>query len=165
MKLHILITLLTILSALILPAEAGDKSGETVKRHILSTAGGSTDSSSHYRLSGSMAQPMAGRGVSNEYNLGHGFWRGLAGVPCDCRPGNVNGDSTINIFDATYLISYLYIEGTPPIPYELCNGDPNNDCVCNIFDITYIIDFLYRSGPPPATCEDWMSHCGLLAKR
>jgi len=79
---------------------------------------------------------------------------------CDCEPGNVNADETINIFDITYIISFLYIEGPAPIPYELCNGDPNKDCTCNIFDITYLISFLYLTGPPPCTCEEWIDVCG-----
>lgn len=67
----------------------------------------------------------------------------------DC--GDVNNDSTINIFDITYLISYLYLEG--PEPYcgtsfvSTC-GDVNNDSAINIFDITYLIGYLYLSGPP-----------------
>jgi len=79
---------------------------------------------------------------------------------CDCEPGNANDDATINIFDITYLISYLYLSGPAPVLYELCNGDPNNDCTCNIFDITYLISFLYLGGPLPCTCEDWLTACG-----
>jgi len=83
--------------------------------------------------------------------------------PCpfnECEPGNANGDETINIFDITYIISYLYLEGPAPTPYELCSGDPNCDCTCNIFTITYLISFLYLDGPAPCTCEQWMTSCG-----
>jgi len=79
---------------------------------------------------------------------------------CDCEPGNVNGDETINIFDITYIISYLYLEGLAPTPYELCSGDPNCDCICNIFDITYLITNLYLEGDPTCTCEEWLTACG-----
>jgi len=82
------------------------------------------------------------------------------GDPCDCEPGNVNGDETINIFDITYTISYLYLEGPRPMPYELCSGDPNCDCICNIFDITYLISNLYLEGDPTCTCEEWLAVCG-----
>jgi len=84
--------------------------------------------------------------------------------PCDCRPGNTNDDATINLFDITHIISYLYLDGPPPIPYELCSGDPNADCTCDIFDITYLIDYLYLSGPPPATCVEWRDACGELLR-
>jgi hypothetical protein len=79
---------------------------------------------------------------------------------CDCSPGECNGDAIINIFDITYLISFLYLSGPAPVPYALCSGDPNCDCVCNIFDVTYLISFLYRDGPPPCTCEQWLTACG-----
>lgn len=79
---------------------------------------------------------------------------------CDCQPGEANADGTINIFDITYLITYLYLGGPAPVPYALCNGDPNCDCTCNIFDITYLIQFLYLSGPPPCTCQQWLAACG-----
>jgi len=80
---------------------------------------------------------------------------------CDCEPGNANGDATINIFDVTYVISYLYKSGPAPLPYEICNGDPNGlGCTCNIFDVTYLISFLYKSGPDPVTCDDWLAACG-----
>ncbi len=81
-------------------------------------------------------------------------------APCDCDPGEANGDGTYNIFDITYLISFLYLGGPPPIPYPLCNCDANCDCTCNIFDITYLIDWLYRTGPAPCTCQQWLAICG-----
>jgi len=79
---------------------------------------------------------------------------------CDCDPGEANGDGIYNIFDITYLISYLYLSGPAPIPYPLCNCDANCDCACNIFDITYLIDWLYRTGPAPCTCQQWLAACG-----
>jgi hypothetical protein len=79
---------------------------------------------------------------------------------CDCEPGNCNGDVLINIFDITYMISYLYKSGNPPYPYAICSGDPNCDCLVNIFDATHLISFLYKSGPAPCTCGDWLSACG-----
>jgi hypothetical protein len=85
--------------------------------------------------------------------------------PCDCEPGNANGDAVINIFDITRIISYLYLGGPAPIPYELCSGDPNQDCVCNIFDITYLVNFIYLGGPPPATCEEWRTACDELLRK
>jgi hypothetical protein len=82
------------------------------------------------------------------------------GQPCDCTPGNCNGDGTINILDITYLINYLYKGGPAPIPYRLCSGDANCNCTVNILDITYLINFLYKGGPAPCTCLQWLSACG-----
>jgi len=66
--------------------------------------------------------------------------------------GDVNDDSTINIFDITYLISYLYVDGPDPdcgvTSVGIC-GDVNYDATVNIFDITYLISYLYLDGPDP----------------
>jgi hypothetical protein len=61
--------------------------------------------------------------------------------------GDINVDGTVNIFDITGLISYLYLEGEPPMPLE--SGDINNDGLINIFDITGLISYLYLEGDPP----------------
>jgi hypothetical protein len=61
--------------------------------------------------------------------------------------GDANNDNTVNIFDVTYVISNLYMEGPDPIPVEA--GDANGSGLINIFDVTHLISFLYMSGPPP----------------
>jgi len=66
---------------------------------------------------------------------------------CEYTCADVNDDGAINIFDITYIISYLYLEGPPPDPMEA--ADVNNDTDVNIFDITYIISYLYLGGPEP----------------
>jgi parallel beta-helix repeat protein len=61
--------------------------------------------------------------------------------------GDANRDSTINIFDITYIISYLYLDGDAPWPEGA--ADANCDLVMNIFDITHLINYLYREGEVP----------------
>lgn len=61
--------------------------------------------------------------------------------------GDANYDGTLNIFDVTYIISFLYMGGPEPIPPDA--GDPNADFSTNIFDITYLIAYLYQEGPFP----------------
>jgi PKD repeat protein len=70
---------------------------------------------------------------------------GRVELPYMC--GDPNDDGTINIFDATYIISYLYLGGPPP--QEMASADVNNSGDINIFDVTHIITFLYNSGPEP----------------
>jgi len=61
---------------------------------------------------------------------------------------DVNCDDIINIFDITYLISFLYLDG--PDPCNMDAADLNGrDGLVNIFDVTYLISFLYLEGPPP----------------
>jgi Dockerin type I domain len=81
-------------------------------------------------------------------------------IVCDCKPGDANGNSIINIQDITYVINYLYKGGPNPTPYKLCSGDPNGNCIVNIQDITYLINFLYKGGPAPVTCNQWLINCG-----
>lgn len=82
-------------------------------------------------------------------------------ICCMATPGDANGDSTINIGDAVYLITYIFRGGPPPAPYELSSGDPNGDCTVNIGDAVYIINFIFKGGPPPVTVSSWIDGCGL----
>ena len=61
--------------------------------------------------------------------------------------GDADNSGDHNIFDATSLISYMYLGGLAPI--SLRAGDANADSTINIFDATYMISFLYLDGPPP----------------
>ena len=61
--------------------------------------------------------------------------------------GDANNDSTVNIFDITAIIEFLYLEGPAPDPLE--SADVNGDSVINIFDVTDLISFLYLDGPEP----------------
>ncbi|MFH2034811.1 MAG: FG-GAP-like repeat-containing protein [Candidatus Zixiibacteriota bacterium] len=60
--------------------------------------------------------------------------------------GDANDDGVINILDITFLISYLYKDGSEPDFYA---GDANSDGTINILDIVYLIAYLYKNGPPP----------------
>lgn len=65
--------------------------------------------------------------------------------------GDINqsgGDADIS--DITFLISYLYLEGTPPEPLWLGSVDCNEEI--DIADITSLIAFLYLNGNP-LCCE------------
>ncbi len=42
--------------------------------------------------------------------------------------GDANNDSTVNIFDITFIVSYLYRDGVAPDPMEAV--DVNNDIHC-----------------------------------
>jgi hypothetical protein len=75
------------------------------------------------------------------------FMNGGVLIYGDWLCGDPNGDWTINIFDITMLITYLYLDGPPPIP--MISADVNNDSMVNIFDITALISFLYLEGVPP----------------
>ena len=62
--------------------------------------------------------------------------------------GDMNNDSSVNIADLTYLVSYLFQGGDDPTPY-LCVADVNNDDSINIADLTYMVAYLFQGGPEP----------------
>ncbi len=61
--------------------------------------------------------------------------------------GDINDDGDLNIFDITYVILYLYVDGPPPPNPDA--ADVNSDGTIDIFDATYMITFLYLGGPAP----------------
>jgi hypothetical protein len=62
--------------------------------------------------------------------------------------GDVNGDNTVNISDAVYLIAWIFSGGPAPIPAPLV-GDVNCDVITNISDCVSIIAYIFSGGPAP----------------
>lgn len=63
----------------------------------------------------------------------------------DC--GNANGDASINVSDAVWIINFVFVGGDPPDP--LCVGDANGDFSINVSDAVYIINFVFVGGSAP----------------
>jgi glucose/arabinose dehydrogenase len=63
-----------------------------------------------------------------------------------CR-GDANGNGTVDLGDAIYLLNYLFKADVPPDPLEI--GDVNCDDVVNLGDALYILNYLFKNGPPP----------------
>ncbi|UCD29677.1 MAG: dockerin type I repeat-containing protein, partial [Planctomycetota bacterium] len=61
--------------------------------------------------------------------------------------GDANGDETINIADAVYIIDYVFRGG--PAPNPLCIGDANGDYTVNVADAVYLINYIFKGGPDP----------------
>ncbi len=77
--------------------------------------------------------------------------------PCDTctmqHPGDVDGDGFINVYDAVFLINWLYKGGQdPPI---LANADPDGNCCVDTNDVVYLTEYLFHGGPPPVECTCW----------
>ena len=79
---------------------------------------------------------------------------------CTCKPGDANGNGTINISDAVYLIAFIFSGGPAPIPYAKCSGDANCDCAVNISDAVYLISYIFSGGSAPCNCTTWSAACG-----
>jgi hypothetical protein len=61
--------------------------------------------------------------------------------------GDADGNVTVDISDAVYLIAYIFTNGPEPIP--LVSGDANCDTAVDISDVVYLISFIFTGGPAP----------------
>lgn len=77
----------------------------------------------------------------------------LCGIPVTLRVGQVytigdaNGDQTVNISDAVYVISYIFSGGPAPDPAEAADVDCSGSCT--ISDAVYLILYIFSGGPAP----------------
>jgi hypothetical protein len=72
------------------------------------------------------------------------------GPPCSGKCGDANGDGTVNVSDAVWIINYVFIGGAAPIP--LACGDANSDCTVNVSDAVWIINYVFIGGAQPGDC-------------
>ena len=88
------------------------------------SSGGTEGSSTSFQLMGTVGQTAVGQGSSTNFIVNQGYWQDFGGPqPCDCMPGDADGNELINISDAVYLINYIFGGGPAPIPYAICSGD------------------------------------------
>lgn len=64
------------------------------------------------------------------------------------RRGDANNDNRINISDPSFLLQYLFRQGTAPTC--LAAADSDDDDEVNLTDAIYLFNYLFRSGPQPA---------------
>lgn len=83
-------------------------------------------------------------------------WAFFEGLPYVC--GNANGDASVNVSDAVYIINYVFVGGTAPDPLEAANA--NCDSSVNVSDAVYIINFVFVGGNAPCdTDADGVPDC------
>jgi len=79
---------------------------------------------------------------------------GITTACCYNMRGDVDDDNgdLPNVADLTFLVAYLFTQGTePPCPEEAnVDGDASNEP--NVADLTHLVGYLFASGPPPAMC-------------
>ncbi len=61
--------------------------------------------------------------------------------------GEANGDGSIDIADAVYLINYIFKSGPAPNPLDA--GDANCDASIDVGDAVHLINYIFKSGPEP----------------
>ncbi len=74
---------------------------------------------------------------------------GALPVGCPFGWGDSDGDGSINISDAVYLLQYIFSQGPPPL--DISGGDIDCNSKVNISDIVYLINYIFYGGPEP--CE------------
>ncbi|MCP4566620.1 MAG: hypothetical protein GY841_03445 [FCB group bacterium] len=60
--------------------------------------------------------------------------------------GDANGDGSINVGDAVFVINYVFKSGPPSAP--LCSANTNGDSSVNVGDAVYLINYVFKNGPP-----------------
>jgi hypothetical protein len=75
----------------------------------------------------------------------------IAESTCEGICGDANGDTTVNVSDAVYIINYVFVGGGAPIP--LACGDANSDGTVNVSDAVYIINYVFVGGGAPEDCS------------
>jgi len=77
-------------------------------------------------------------------------WNSEVTYACDYICGDANGDGSVNISDAVFIINYVFVGGDAPYPIEA--ADVNGDVSCNVSDAVFIINHVFIGGPAPAAC-------------
>ncbi|MEZ5359483.1 MAG: M6 family metalloprotease domain-containing protein [Candidatus Zixiibacteriota bacterium] len=61
--------------------------------------------------------------------------------------GDANGDTSVNVGDAVYLVNYIFKGGPGPVPEAA--GDANGDCSVNIGDAVHLVNYIFNGGAAP----------------
>ncbi len=77
------------------------------------------------------------------------------GIPDECDllaaeffiRGDANNNGGLEIADAIFLLTYLFLAGTPPVCED--SADVNDDGGVSISDPIYELSYLFTGGPPP----------------
>lgn len=63
-------------------------------------------------------------------------------------PGDLNGDSEVDIADLVYFVTFSFNSGPEPVP-SLFAADLNCDTEVDIADIVYMVTYMFSGGPSP----------------
>jgi hypothetical protein len=69
--------------------------------------------------------------------------------PPEYISGDANGDRSVDLADAIYLLNYLFRSGSPPDP--LAAGDADCNGQEDLGDVVYLLNYLFKAGGSP--CE------------
>ncbi|HEQ98213.1 MAG TPA: hypothetical protein ENO22_02605 [candidate division Zixibacteria bacterium] len=73
--------------------------------------------------------------------------------------GDANDDGTLNVSDAVFIITHVFIGGPAPDPWE--SGEVNCDGALNISDAVRLINYVFKAGYAPCDTDgDGIPDCG-----
>jgi len=87
--------------------------------------------------------PPPGDSDEYEYIVEEGF---------QYEEGDANGDESVNIADASYIVNFIFFGGTLPDP--LISADANCDLSVNIADASFIVYAIFFGGNQPCTISE-----------
>ncbi len=65
--------------------------------------------------------------------------------------GDSNGDESVNVSDAVFIINYVFVNGPEPDPLE--SADANCDASVNVSDAVWIINYVFVGGNQPCDID------------
>jgi len=68
-------------------------------------------------------------------------------IPIAYICGDANGDGTVNIADASFIVNAIFFGGAQPDPEKA--ADANDDGSMNIADASYLVNWIFFGGDPP----------------
>ena len=132
------------------PTSAEPAAGEQINWQVISAGGNTRDSTTNYKLGGTVGQTASGTAVHP-----------VAPSACcntDGIRGDVDGSGSINVADAVYLVQYIFFGGPPPPCFE--EGDVDASGSINVGDVVYLVDYIFFGGPAPAPCPGYRLNHG-----
>ena len=66
--------------------------------------------------------------------------------------GDANGDESVNVSDAVYVINYVFSPGSP-VPDPLESAEVNCDGNVNVSDAVFIINYVFSGGKAPCDAD------------
>lgn len=72
-------------------------------------------------------------------------------IPAPPSCGDANGDESVNVSDAVYVINYVFVGGAAPDPMQI--ADVNCDESVNVSDAVYIINYVFVGGHNPCDLD------------
>jgi hypothetical protein len=93
-------------------------------------------------------QQAKGRTMGQIIDQARAWIRGRRGMGNCCnKAGDANNNGTVQATDVTYIVNYMYKDGSrPPCIGE---ADATGNGVVQATDVTRVVNFMYKSGPAP----------------